>query len=231
MADVANRGAYAGNAVDVRHSLTRTQQEEWSRPIDRTPKTAHRTARTHTMRLHITRLPDSAAIMTRRPLWTDGERTMAMSEEDERSDDQQQAPPAPSGEPMEHRGRVARERDEKEEKVDWTRDPLGGIIWAVILITAGVIFLAETLGWVNWARLGGAWNSLLLAVGVIILIEVLLRLLIPTYRRAVRGRIVFAVILLALGVGNILGPGMIGALFLIILGVGILVRGLSATHS
>jgi len=154
-----------------------------------------------------------------------------MSEEEQRNEDQQQAQKVSPGEPMEHRGRLEQERDEKEEKVDWTRDPVSGIIWAVILITAGVILLAETLGWVSWARFGGAWNLLLLAVGVIILIEVLLRLLIPTHRRAVRGRIVFALIMLALGLGNIIGPGMIGALFLIIVGVGILLRGLSASRS
>lgn len=154
-----------------------------------------------------------------------------MSEEEERSDDRQQAQKAPLGHEMEHGGRIEQEREEKEEKVDWTRDPLGGIIWAVILITAGVIFLAETLGWVHWARFGGVWNLLLIAVGVIVLIEVLLRLLIPTYRRAVRGRFVFAVIMLAIGLGNIIGPGMIGALFLIIIGVGILLRGLAASRS
>ena len=37
-------------------------------------------------------------------------------------------------------------REEKTVEEKWRRDPLGGVAWACILIWAGLVFLADNLG-------------------------------------------------------------------------------------
>jgi len=126
------------------------------------------------------------------------------------------------------------EKEEKEEKQEekeekgpgWGRDPLGGIIWALILIAAGLILLAQTQGLITWDQFGGIWNLIFVAVGLILLLEVAVRLLVPAYRRPVSGTLVFAFIMLAIGLGGSIGWSMIWPLFLIALGVAILLGGL-----
>ena len=56
--------------------------------------------------------------------------------------------------------------------------------------------------------------------------DVVVRLLVPAYRRAVGGTLVFAAILLGVGLGEIVGWILIGPLVLIALGVSVLLRGL-----
>ena len=71
-----------------------------------------------------------------------------------------------------------------------------------------------------------AWSIGFLGAGVIVLIEVVIRMLIPTYRRNVGGSFIFAVILLAVGLGEIVGWSLVGPLILIALGVSVLLGGL-----
>jgi len=139
----------------------------------------------------------------------------------------------------EQRARRRGEKDEKEEKEEeekreekgekeekWTRDPLGGIIWALILIAAGLILLIQSLGIVEWELFGGAWTAIFLAAGLILLLEVALRLVIPAYRRPVSGTLVFAFILLGIGLGGFFGWNVTGAVVLIAIGVAIILGGL-----
>ncbi|MBM4431504.1 MAG: hypothetical protein FJ026_14340 [Chloroflexi bacterium] len=140
--------------------------------------------------------------------------------------------PQPSRRDRDEKEEKAREEQEKQHEKEekgrgWGRDPLGGLIWALILISAGLIFLAQSpLGLVDWERLGGAWNAIFIAVGLILLFEVLVRLLVPAYRRPVGGTLVFACIMLALGVGGLVGWQVTGPLILIAIGVGTLLAGL-----
>jgi len=125
----------------------------------------------------------------------------------------------------------ARQRDEKEEKEEegegWTRDPLGGIIWALILIVAGLILLAQsTFGLIQWHQFGGVWNLVLVAVGLILLFEVAVRLLIPAYRRPIGRTLIFAFFVLAIGLGGFTGWSVIWPLFLILMGIVVLLSGL-----
>jgi hypothetical protein len=71
-----------------------------------------------------------------------------------------------------------------------------------------------------------AWSLGFLGAGAIVLLEVVVRLLVPAYRRAVGGTLVFAAILLGVGLGEIVGWVVIGPLVLIALGVSVLLRGL-----
>jgi len=136
---------------------------------------------------------------------------------------------------MEKRDEKAPEEKGWDEK--WRRDPLGAIIWAVIFIYAGCVFLAANLGLLNGfivpipglpetiARIGGAWSIVLIGAGLILLVEVLIRLLVPIYRRPVVGTFIFAVILIALGLGEVISWNIVWPMLLIALGLWVLFRG------
>jgi len=118
------------------------------------------------------------------------------------------------------------EKDEKghwEEK--WHRDPLSAARWAVILIWAGIaLLIANNLSFlVSIERLDG-WGLAFTGAGVILLLEVVVRVLVPTYRRAVSGILILAAVFLGIGLGGLFGWGVTGALVLIAVGAGILLR-------
>ena len=126
--------------------------------------------------------------------------------------------------------------EEKQEKKGrggdekWRRDPLSAIVWAAILIWIGVVLLIGNMGLLDSMTILGrrveAWSFGFLGAGAIVLLEVVVRLLVPAYRRAVGGTLVFAAILLGVGLGEIVGWVVIGPLVLIALGVSVLLRGL-----
>jgi hypothetical protein len=129
--------------------------------------------------------------------------------------------------------------EEKNVEEKWRRDPISAIIWAILLIYAGFVLLADNLGYLDsWmASLAAAtslpflaemqeWEVILLGAGIILLIEVLIRLLIPEYRRGVGGTIIFAFILISVSLGNQIGWTLVAPLILIGAGLAILVRGL-----
>ncbi len=121
-------------------------------------------------------------------------------------------------------------REEKTMEEKWRRDPLGSIVWAAILIWAGLVFLADNLGMLrglqNIAFPGtgvilqsGAWSLVLLGAGLILVIEIFIRLTVPTYRAPVGGTIILAAILISLGLGNLISWNLFWPLILIALGV------------
>jgi hypothetical protein len=128
------------------------------------------------------------------------------------------------------------ERDEKQEKQHekeeksweekWRRDPLSAAVWAIILIWAGLVFLASNLDLL--AGLGGqeAWGLIVLGAAVILFLEILFRQLVPAYRQPVLGTAIIAIVFLAIGLGSFLETGVIWALAIIAAGVYILYRGL-----
>ena len=121
---------------------------------------------------------------------------------------------------------------EKHEKEDmtwdekWRRDPLSAAVWAVLLIWAGLVLLADNLAlFAGWEQFS-AWGLILTGAGVIVLLEAAVRLLVPAYRRPVGGTLIWGAILLGLGLGNLVGASIAWPLILIALGIGLLVRGL-----
>jgi hypothetical protein len=135
------------------------------------------------------------------------------------------------------------EKQEKEEEKSaeekWQRDSLGSIVWALILIWAGVVFLASNTGMlgafndllagiglqtaelpfkVPFLRLE-AWSLIFAGAGVLLLAEVVIRLIFPSYRRPVLGTAIMAVIALGIGLGT---WGLILPLVLIIAGLAII---------
>ena len=127
-----------------------------------------------------------------------------------------------------------RERQEKEEKHEekeeknweekWRRDPLGGMVWAGILIWAGLVLLADNLRLLALLGRPEAWSIILIGAGLILLLEVAVRLLVPAYRRAVTGTLVLGLILIGVGLGEVVSWDVIGPLVLILAGVFILFR-------
>lgn len=130
-------------------------------------------------------------------------------------------------------------QDEKSFEEKWRRDSLGAIVWALILIWAGAVFLASNMGMLDafnglLASIGlqtaelpfklpflhlNAWSLIFAGAGVLLLAEVIIRLIIPSYRRPVLGTAILAVIALGIGLGS---WGLILPLVLIVAGLAIL---------
>lgn len=128
--------------------------------------------------------------------------------------------------------------EEKSWDEKWQRDPLNTIAWAAILIWAGIVLLADNLGYLDPLRDLGrgtaglgflahfeAWSLIFFGAGVIILLEILVRLLIPAYRKPVGGTLIFGLVLIGIGLGDVFGWTIIWPLILIGLGLSILLRG------
>ena len=135
-------------------------------------------------------------------------------------------------------------RDEKsppEKSWDekWARDPLNAVVWALIFIWAGLVFLASNLGYLGQISSGeiffpgvpalgqflDAWPLVFIGAGVILLISVVIRLLVPAYRKPVVGAAILGFIFLGIGLGDLINWGIIWAVILIIVGISVLARG------
>jgi hypothetical protein len=115
--------------------------------------------------------------------------------------------------------------DEKDWDEKWHRDPLSAARWAAILIWAGLALLLENLEMLTRFETLEAWDLIFAGAGLILLLEVVVRVLLPAYRRPVTGSIIVGVVLLALGVGSALGVSLVWPLVLIAIGLLILLRG------
>ncbi len=131
-------------------------------------------------------------------------------------------------------------RDEKEEKQHEKEekgrgDPLSGLVWGLIIVWAGLVLLADNLGFFRGLR--GAdvpvplsrfepWSLIFIGAGIVILIESAIRLVAPSYRRPIAGNIIMAVVFLGIGFGNLVGWNVIWPVILIVVGGLILVRAL-----
>jgi hypothetical protein len=126
--------------------------------------------------------------------------------------------------------------EEKSHQEKWRRDPLSMLTWAVIFIWAGVVFLVDNMGILGslpiWQLLPhkqagvyqAAWPIVLIGIGLILFIEVILRSLMPIYRRPLRGTIFLALIFLGSGLGFFFGWTLVWAVILILLGLLLLIR-------
>ncbi len=127
--------------------------------------------------------------------------------------------------------------DEKTVEEKYRRDPLSALIWGAILVWAGIVFLAVNLGWVDalfrssqiFPGLPGmfypeAWGLVFVGAGLIVLVGVVIRLAVPAYRAAVGGSVIFGLILIGIGLGNMFGWDVTWPLIIIGIGVLVLVR-------
>jgi uncharacterized membrane protein len=136
---------------------------------------------------------------------------------------------------------VEKQEEKREEK--WYQDPLGTVVAALILIWAGVVFLSANLGLLDafvrvMQRLplpfyelpfdipffgATSWRLFFLGAGAIVLCEVVVRLIVPQFRRKVFGSLIGAIVLIALGFGQF---EVIWPLILIAIGASILLGSL-----
>jgi uncharacterized membrane protein YjjP (DUF1212 family) len=124
------------------------------------------------------------------------------------------------------------EKGEKEEKEDekswdekWRRDPLTAAVWAMVLIWGGVVLLAANLGFLDGFFLDG-WQLFFLGAAALLMLEVLVRLLVPSYRQPVIGSVILSLVFLGIGLGGLVKWYLLWPLVLIGLGVYILFSGL-----
>ena len=114
------------------------------------------------------------------------------------------------------------EKEEKSWDEKWRRDPVEAAGWAVFLIWIGLVFLADNMKMDLGLWAGEPWRLVLAGAGVITLVQVLFRVLVPTYRRPVIGSIIFGMILLAVGLGVLTSWNVIWPVIVIVVGVAIL---------
>lgn len=125
--------------------------------------------------------------------------------------------------------------EEKSYEEKYRRDPLGTIIWALILIWAGVVFLLQNLGMLDnlqirltdipedlpFAFPTEAIGLFFIGAALILMVEVFIRLSVPTYRQPVMGTVILVIVFLGIGIGN---WDLIWPFILIGIGISILVR-------
>jgi hypothetical protein len=118
------------------------------------------------------------------------------------------------------------EKDEKRWEEKWRRDPLSAAAWAVILIWAGVMLLAQNFNLLARIPYLDGWSIFFLGAGGILLLEIVVRLLVPAYRQPVRGTAILAIIFLAIGLGGIVDWRCLGPAIVIGIGLALLLTGL-----
>ena len=130
--------------------------------------------------------------------------------------------------------REAKEREEKERGEEegieekWARDPLGAVVFGLIVIWLGLTLFGANLGTLSWISWENWWSWFLFGVGTIFLLEVIIRYIMPAYRRPIGGRLILGVILLVIGgSGTFLafGIGKLWPLILIAVGLAMLLGG------
>jgi hypothetical protein len=135
--------------------------------------------------------------------------------------------------------RNEKEEEKRREKDDekgrgrgwdekWEHDRLRMISIAAIFIWGGLVALAGTLHLFNYGWDEHGWAVFLLGVGVILIVKVIIRLLVPEYRRAIGGSLIIGFILLAVGISDMTSWNWnyIWPIILVAIGLTILIRGL-----
>jgi hypothetical protein len=136
----------------------------------------------------------------------------------------------PYSEKVEKDEEKSEKEHEKEEKGNWEekwhRDPLSAARWAIIFIWAGIALLVNQMPFMAGIEWLNGWGLAFAGAGIIILIEAVVRLLVPAYRRPTSGMLVLAAVFLGIGLGGLFGWDVTGALILIAIGLGVLLRSL-----
>lgn len=129
-----------------------------------------------------------------------------------------------------------KEDEKREEKTN--RDPLSSIAWALILIWAGLVFLAQNLGWLDQIQFQAVeiegitltgistWAVIMIGAGVIVFFEAIIRTFVPAYRSSTGGNFFLAAIFLGIGLGSIFGWTLVWPFILIAMGLSALASAL-----
>jgi len=120
--------------------------------------------------------------------------------------------------------------DEKSWDEKWRRDPLNAATWAVIIIWIGIVLLADNIAPQMLAKLhlSEEWGVIFMGMGGILLVEVLIRAILPDFRKPLFGNIIFAVVMIGVGLtmNDLVEWEFIWAFALIGIGLGALLQGI-----
>ncbi len=135
----------------------------------------------------------------------------------------------------------AEEKYEKEDEKHMEKhdhDPLSSLTWALILIWAGLVFLASNLGWLDQIKtqqLGiegftvtslSTWSLIFLGAGVLVFLEAVVRTFVPAFRFSTGGNFFLAAIFMGIGLGAIFGWNVVWPFILIAMGLSALASAL-----
>jgi hypothetical protein len=118
------------------------------------------------------------------------------------------------------------EKSEKPSDVGekWREDPLSAMVWAAVLIVGGFVLILDNLNLPIFR--GNGWSIALVCAGMIVALEAAVRMLMPEYRRPIRGTLILAAVLCGIGLSGWIGWGVTWPLIIIAVGVSILWTGL-----
>lgn len=137
----------------------------------------------------------------------------------------------------EHEKREEKTPEEKSWEEKYRRDPLGPIIWGLILLWAGLVLLLSNMGMLDsllrrtinaplWVgRLSQGWSLVMLGAGVILLVEAVIRFAMPVYRHSLVGTVILAILFIGIGLGDLVSWNILWPLVLIAMGLIIVARG------
>lgn len=150
----------------------------------------------------------------------------------------------PNNEPNQWQPYYEEKAEEKYEKEDekhvekHDQDPLSSLTWALILIWAGLVFLASNLGWLDQIETQGfgiegfhianlsVWSVIFLGAGVLVFLEAIVRTFVPAYRSSTGGNFFLAAIFIGIGLGGIFGWTLVWPFILIAMGLSALASAL-----
>ena len=123
------------------------------------------------------------------------------------------------------------EKEEQKHKEKSHNDQLSSLVWALILIWAGLVFLGDNLGLMNaivadpiqigdiTIRQIGTWSMIFLGAGVLVFVEGLIRTFVPVYRASTGSDFFLAAIFLGIGLGGLIGYSLVWPFILIAMGL------------
>jgi len=123
-----------------------------------------------------------------------------------------------------------REKEEKEEEKrkgwdeKWRRDRVNAVGWAAILIWGALVLLAETTDYKDHFSWWEGWAIFFTGAGAILLLTAFYRLLVPEQRRPVAGNVIFGLVLLGIGLGELVSWSYIWVVILLVIALTILLR-------